>query len=131
MVYLFEDPSEENESSRHSECLPSVQPEVRSLCAQQAMSLVYKFIREGLMNAFKQMQSNHRKVFVGSLFKLWAQESGVEPPDLIDDSCADLTVMLGASHCWNVGLRFSKCIAPTLFEETLSPCIDFTSIRLV
>ena len=92
MVYPFVDPSEENESSRHSECLPSVQPEVRSLWVQQAMILVYKFIREGLMNAVNQMQSNHRKVFVGSFFKLWAQESGVEPPDLIQDDCEDWAV---------------------------------------
>ena len=84
MVLSFEDPSKEKESSRHSKC--------RSLCAQQAMSLVYQFIREGLMKAVNQMQSNHRKVFVGSFFKLWAQESGVEPPDLIQDDCEDWAV---------------------------------------
>ena len=130
MVYLFVDPSEENESSRPSECLPSVQPEARSLCAQQAMILVYQFIREGLMNAVNQMQSNHRKVFVGSFFKLWAQESGVEPPDLIHDGCEDWILMLGASKCWNIGLCDPKSIAPILFEVTVSPGIKITSHKV-
>ena len=110
-VLALVDPTEENESSKHSECLSSVELEARSLCAQQAMSLVYKFIREGFINAFKQMQSNHRKDFVGSLFKLWAQVIGVEPPDLIDDGCEDWILMLGASRCWKIGLCDPKYAA--------------------